>query len=369
MRGSNHGYGQRLFGNVLERHGDSEEQEERSALKETNGAKPRQRGVPLHLQRLWLSTGRHSGSVVRRKVTNTMGQATAGTREPWASPEDWEACRRWHRRFGTTYDFSSRLFPRELRQRVHALYAFVRIPDDWLDHPSPLKADVAGKLADYRVQTMAGFNGVRPNDPMLRAFLDVARSCQMTPTEPLLFLDAMESDLRVTRYPTYGDLEKYMRGSAGAVGLMLCDVIGVHRTASVTEGAMALAEAMQLTNFLRGVGEDLERGRIYLPLEDMDRFGVVEEDLYNRRCTEEFRELMRFEIRRARGLYASADRSISDLPKGMQRAVRLSRLLHSRILDRIEAANYDVFHRRARTSSTEKATTAFGVLVGRTTRR
>jgi phytoene synthase len=245
------------------------------------------------------------------------------------------------------------------------LYGFVRVPDEWVDHASPLRANAAEKLAAYRRETIEGFRGQRPNEPVLRAFLDVARECGMTPSEPLLFLDAMESDLTVTRYRTYADLERYMRGSASAVGLMLCDIMGVQRTAAITEGAMALGEAMQLTNFLRDVGEDLGRGRVYLPLEDMDRFGVTVEDLINRRKSPEFIELMDFEIRRARKLYEVADRSIPELPRAMQRPVRLSRVLYSRILNRIEASGYDVFHRRARTTSTEKLTAAVGVLMSR----
>lgn len=283
----------------------------------------------------------------------------------WATPEDWEACRALHRKFGTTYSFATRLFPAAVRPRVHALYGFVRVPDAWVDHPSPLRADIRGRLADYRRQTMEGFRGTAPADPVLRAFLDVARECNMTPTEPLLFLDAMESDLTVSRYPTYADLERYMRGSASAIGLMLCDLMGVKRTATITEGAIALGEAMQLTNFLRDVGVDLERGRIYLPLEDMDRFGVAEEDLFNRRVSPEFIGLMEFEIKRARKLYATADRAIPELPRSTQRSVRLGRVLYSRILDRIEQGGYDVFHRRARTSSSEKFGAAMRVLVSR----
>lgn len=293
-----------------------------------------------------------------------MGQATK-TITPWATAEDWEVCRALHRRFGTTYYFSTQMFPKAIRPRVHALYGFVRVPDEWVDNSAPLRSNAAERLANYRKETLEGFRGNRPGEPVLRAFLDVARECGMTPTEPLLFLDAMESDLTVTRYPTYADLERYMRGSASAVGLMLCDIMGVERTASITEGAMALGEAMQLTNFLRDIGEDLDRGRIYLPLEDMDRFGVTEEDMINRRKSAEFISLIDFEISRARRLYEVADRSIPELPRSMQRAVRLSRVLYSRILDRIVSSQYEVFRSRARTSPSEKIGAALSVILSR----
>lgn len=283
----------------------------------------------------------------------------------WASPEDWETCRALGRKFGTTYYFSTRLFPSAVRPRVDALYGFVRVADAWVNHPSPLRANIQDRLDDYRRQTMEGFRGTPPEHPVLRAFLDVARECNMTPTEPLLFLDAMASDLTVSRYPSYADLERYMRGSASTIGLMLCDIMGVKRTGEITDGAMSLGEAMQLTNFLRDVGEDLEHGRIYLPLEDMDRFGVTEEDLVNRRVSPEFIGLMEFEIKRARRLYESAERAIPHLPRSMQRPVRLARVLQGRILDRIEQSGFNVFHRRARTSSSEKFGAAVRVLVSR----
>lgn len=294
-----------------------------------------------------------------------MGSLTTSTMTRWASAEDWEACRAMRRRFGTTYYFSTRFFPTATRPRIDALYAFVRVPDAWVNHPSPLRANVHTQLEDYRRQTVAGFRGVTPASPILRTFLDVARECNMTPTEPLLFLDAMASDLSVSRYPSYADLERYMRGSASSIGLMLCDILGVKRTGEITDGAMALSEAMQLTHFLRDVGEDLEHGRIYLPLEDMDRFGVTEEDLFNRRVSPEFIGLMEFEIKRARRLYGAAEKSIPHLPVRMQRSIRLACLLQSRILDRIEQGGYSVFHRRARTTSSEKLGAAMRVLVSR----
>lgn len=294
-----------------------------------------------------------------------MGSRTTPTLTRWATPEDWETCRALGSKFGTTYYFSTRLFPSAVRPRVDALYAFVRVADAWINHPSPLRANIQDRLDDYRRQTMEGFRGTPPEHPVLRAFLDVARECNMTPTEPLLFLDAMASDLTVSRYPSYADLERYMRGSASTIGLMLCDILDVKRTGEITDGAMALGEAMQLTNFLRDVGEDLEHGRIYLPLEDMDRFGVTEEDLFNRRVSPEFIGLLEFEIKRARRLYESAERAIPHLPRSMQRPVRLARVLQGRILDRIEQSGFNVFHRRARTSSSEKFGAAVRVLVSR----
>jgi len=280
----------------------------------------------------------------------------------WATPEDMEACRQLHLRSGT-YSLTKRFFPAEIRGRIHALHGFVKLPKQWVDHATPLKADSAGKLFAYRRQTVDGFRGTAPTEPILRAFLDAALSAGITPTEPMLYLDARESDLTVSRYPTYGDLERYMRGSAGSVALMMCDVLGIARTGNITEGALAFAEAVQLTLILRDVGSDLERGRIYLPLEDLDRFGVAEEDMINRRVTGDFIALMEFEAKRARKLFSVVEGSIAFLPKPYQRPVRLSSMLCSRILDRIQQNGFDVFHRRAKTSTGDKVGAALKVMV------
>jgi phytoene synthase len=182
--------------------------------------------------------------------------------------------------------------------------------------------------------------------------------------EPLLFLSAMEQDLSTDRYSTYEELRGYMRGSAAAVGVMSCALLGLDPDAARSEAAMALGEAMQLTNFLRDIGEDAGRGRIYLPQEDRARFGVRETDILTGRATPEFRALMRFEIARARQLYAASDLAIAGIPGRGGRAVRLARVLYARILDRIEALEYDVFHARARTSRMEKLIALVKVMAG-----
>jgi phytoene synthase len=274
---------------------------------------------------------------------------------PFSEPEDHAVCRALHRRYGKTYYFASRRFPRQIRQRVDALYGFVRLPDEWVDNPGEESAgDLAERLSDYRAELIEGMHGVRPGEPVLRAFCDVAREIGLSLDEPLRFLDAMEQDLDTTRYGTYAELRAYMRGSAASVELMMCKVLEVQESDRARTGAIALGEAMQLTNFLRDIGEDLRRGRIYLPVEDIEAFGVREEELALGVVTPQFVDLMKFEIARARALYTLADPAIELLPVRARPAVRLGRVLYARILDRIEDADYDVFGTRARTSTLEK---------------
>jgi phytoene synthase len=283
----------------------------------------------------------------------------------FASVADHQECCRLHRKYGTTYYFASQGFERNTRRRVHALYGFVRVPDEWVDNPGTVSVERQRRmLREYRSQLLRGLDGVCPDHAVLRAFCDVVREVDMPLEEPLLFLDAMEQDLTVTRYPTYESLQGYMRGSASAVGMMMCSVLGAGQNPRMLHAARALGEAMQLTNFLRDVGEDAERGRIYLPQEDLESFGVEEREILEGVLSDRFTNLMKFEIGRAHALYEVADTGIPMLPSQGQKAVRLARVLYSMILDRIEEKDYDVFGHRARTSKAEKLGVATRVMLG-----
>ena len=283
----------------------------------------------------------------------------------FALPGDIEECRRLHKLHGTTYYYATQRFKPEIRRQVHALYGFVRVPDEWVDNPGDMSVqERQRKLAQYRSEMMRGYDGVCPTHPVLRAFVDVMHESAIPIEEPLIFLEAMEMDLTVRRYETYEALQRYMRGSASAVGVMMCHVLGSGQNQTALDAAMKLGEAMQLTNFLRDVGEDLDRDRIYLPLEDLDRFRVTEDEVMNGVMSDRFVALMKFEIERARQLYAESEPGILLLPKEARKAVKLGLVLYSRILDRIERRNYDVFGGRARTSTTEKAVVAAQVVLG-----
>jgi phytoene synthase len=279
----------------------------------------------------------------------------------FASTHDHAVCRSIHRRFGTTYYFATQRFPRELRQRTHAVYAFVRTPDEWVDNPAP-GSNPEQQLSDYRAEFLRGLEGVCPTHSSLRAFCDLVQETGLPVEEPLLFLDSMAMDLTTAEYHTYDDLRTYMRGSAAAVGVMMCYAMDAPITQELLACAKALGEAMQLTNFLRDIDEDGRRGRLYLPLEDLSTFDVDPNHLV---VSDRFIRLMKFEISRARTLYRVANEGIPQLPARSQPAVQIASNLYEKILDKIEEANYDVFSRRVRTSTAEKILTAGRVLVKR----
>jgi phytoene synthase len=271
--------------------------------------------------------------------------------------------RKLHRKHGTTYYLSSRLLPPETRDDVDALYGFVRTADEWVDNPED--GDLAAakeKVENWRRAMRSAWSGAVPDDPVLHAFVEAASRHSIPREEPELFLDAMATDCVKSAYADYGELRAYMRGSAASVGIMLGCVFGLDMGGRLREGAVALAEAMQMTNFLRDVGEDLRRGRVYLPEEDMRSHGVDPDMLERGEATPEFCRLMEALVGRTRRLYEQSDPAIAEIPVRHRRAVVAARVLYSRILDKIEENGYDVFRVRARTSRVEKAATLLATL-------
>ena len=268
--------------------------------------------------------------------------------------ESYELCRRVQRSHSRTYYFSTRLFPAEVRPHVHALYAFMRYADEIVDNPglSTLEEQLAA-LEAFEEETLAAMAREEVSNPVLRAFANTGRERDIAPENIAAFMKSMKMDTCVFRYPTYEDLAVYTYGSAAVVGLMMCRVLGVEDERA-EEHAEALGVAMQLSNFLRDIAEDWLRGRVYLPLEDLARFGYAEGDLAAGVVDERFVELMRFEIERARMLYAIADEGMGYVPRGRRYPVAVARELYAAILDRVEAQGYDVYTRRAETSRAGK---------------
>jgi 15-cis-phytoene synthase len=279
------------------------------------------------------------------------------------SPElrqSYRLCARIARRYGKTYAAAAMLLPAQARRHVHAVYAFCRLADDIVDERAdwPVSSRVAALAAfgdRFRTDLAAGHS----TDP---AFAAVVATVHETGIDPCCFdrfLHSMAMDFTTVSYPTWKHLCEYMDGSAAVIGEMMLPVLQPTDPAAF-QPARQLGIAFQLTNFLRDVGEDLDRGRVYLPAEDLERFSA---DPWARTVTPEWRDLMRFEIARTRQIYAAADTGLAYLPSRSARCVGTARLLYSRILDLIEAADYDVFTRRARVPTAQKSAVAIAALV------
>jgi phytoene synthase len=274
----------------------------------------------------------------------------------------YERCKELNKRYGTTYYWSTKVLPRVKQHHVWALYAFCRYADDIVDDlgPAPVEQRAAA-LADFGDRFFADLAAGRSDDPVLKAVVHTVRAFDIDPDCFRRFLRSMTMDLTVATYETWDDLLDYMDGSAAVIGEMMLPILEPLRPEALAH-ARDLGNAFQLTNFLRDIAEDLDRGRQYVPQEDLRRFGV---DLADRRVDEPFRELMRFEIARCRELYASADLGRAMLPPASARCIGAARDLYSRILVEIEEQDYDVFRKRARVSTPEKAALVARLVVRR----
>ena len=253
----------------------------------------------------------------------------------------YEQCRRLHAAHGRTYYLATLLLPPAKRPYVHALYGFARHADEFVDgagaRSDALLGWAEGAVRDLRRGASA--------DPVVLALADTLRRWSIPYEHVEAFLDSMRMDLHIRAYPTYADLGRYMYGSAAVIGLALVPILEPlpGREQDAAACASALGEAFQLTNFLRDVAEDLDRGRVYLPVEDLARFGLTRADLERRVATPRVRALVAFEAARTRARYAEARRGIALLHPSSRACVRTASTLYGGILDRLERVGYDVF--------------------------
>ncbi len=307
-------------------------------------------------------------------MTATPMLLRSGRRAPVGTPrttvslqESYERCRELNRAYGTTYYWAAQVLPRVVRHHVHALYGFCRYADDIVDDLGPVPVDVrAEALADFGDRFFRDLEHGDSSDPVLKAVVHTVRAFDLDASYFERFLRSMTMDLTVDHYRTWDDLLGYMDGSAAVIGEMMLPILGPEDLDATRPHAMDLGNAFQLTNFIRDVGEDLDRGRVYLPLEDLERFGA---DPWARRVTPEWTAAIRFQFERCAELYRSADIGISMLPPESAVAIRTARILYSEILDQVEANGYDVFTQRARVGSARKLSVAARHLGGGTVRR
>jgi phytoene synthase len=280
------------------------------------------------------------------------------------SPGDYETCREIMRRASGNYSSASRLLPARTRRHVDALYAFMRVGDDRVDVAhggfSSARAGIDAWESDFN----RAFAQAESDHPVMRAYLCTCLECSIPPDTMSAYFRAMREDLTVARYPTFSDLMHYMEGSAIPVGRAMTRILGVRTpqdAAQAQAGADSLAVAMQLSNFCRDVGQDWSMGRVYLPLEDLRRFGYSETDLAAGRVSRQFIELMEFQFARIEGYYGQA-RSTVKLLAGGRWGVMAGLEIYRGILAAIRRNGYDVFRFRAAPGHWRKAGLALQAL-------
>jgi 15-cis-phytoene synthase len=262
----------------------------------------------------------------------------------------YERCRQLHARHGRTYYLATLLLPRWKRRHVHALYGFTRYADEIVDDlDSTLDgAAQAAALRAWGERFFAGLRGAPCDDPVLPAVLHTVRAFDLDVADFEKFLGSMAMDLHTDGYATYDDLLAYMEGSAAVIGTMMAPILESADPPAAAEHARQLGLAFQLTNFIRDIGEDLDRGRVYLPAEDLERFGVGRADLATAQASRAVTELLAFEIERARAHYRAAEPGIELLAPSSRPCIRVAFDLYGGILDEVERAGYQVLAARVR---------------------
>ncbi len=278
----------------------------------------------------------------------------------------YEECKRLNALHGKTYYLATLLLPKAKRPFVHALYGFARYADEIVDDlASELsveeKAEVLGKwgngvLADLKKGTS--------QDHVGRALIDTVNRFDIPHEHFEAFLHSMTMDLTVQEYESYEDLLEYVYGSAAVIGLEMVPILGpLHNDAF--EAAKKLGIAFQLANFIRDVDEDLDRGRVYLPLKELGQFGVTRDMLEERVLTPEIIEALKFQIARVRQLQADAAAGIKMLEPSSRPCIEAASTLYCGIVDEVEKIGYDIFNHRAKTSTVRRIRVAGAAFIKR----
>lgn len=271
----------------------------------------------------------------------------SGVQPNYSLQEAYLRCKQVTRDASKSFFFSSQLLPREKRHSVRALYAFCRTTDDIVDNASD---DPTLALAEWVCQVRAP--APPADDPVLLAWHDTRSRYDLSHHLVDELLAGVAMDLTISRYVSFADLWLYCYRVASVVGLLSMGITG--SAVGAEPYAIKLGVALQLTNILRDIGEDARRGRIYVPMEDIERFGLSADDILAGVQDERFKALMRFEIQRTRQLYAESWPGIALLPPDSRLAIAAAARVYRGILDKVEANNYDVYAKRAHLKSREK---------------
>ena len=272
----------------------------------------------------------------------------------------YEVCRELNAKHGKTYYLATLLLPPGKRPYVHALYGFARYADEIVDDLASTLTDQekAEWLKSWGEKFMADVRIGYSEDAVCRSDVDTVNRWDIQHDLYESFLHSMTMDLTVTEYHSFEDLYEYVYGSAAVIGLQMLPILEP-TDEQAYESAKDLGVAFQLANFIRDVNEDLERGRVYLPLDELERFGVTRADLEKRELTENIKAALRHQIDRVRRLDQESKSGIEMLHPSSQDCINAARILYCGIANRVEQIDFDVFNKRAKVSLHTKFWVAF----------
>jgi phytoene synthase len=287
----------------------------------------------------------------------------AGIKEP-ALRASYEECKRLNSLHGKTYYLATLLLPAHKRPFVHALYGFARYADEIVDDLASTLSDQekSAHLKTWGDSVLASISTGTSTDHVGAALIDTVRRFNIPEQHFVDFLHSMTMDLTIATYKTYEDLMEYVYGSAAVIGLQMVPILGPLSDGAY-EPAKKLGIAFQLANFIRDVGEDLDRGRIYLPLDELAQFGVTKEMLYERKLTPQIVEALKFQIERVRQLQREAKPGIALLEPSSRPCISAASTLYCGIVDEVEKIGYDVFNKRAKTSTARRIRVALPAFI------
>lgn len=284
-------------------------------------------------------------------------------RIPITLEEAYEYCRQMSRHHAKTFYLASMFLPERQRRPIFAIYALLRTVDDIVDLAEDqlsnaliTSEEIRQMLEEWKAMLRACYAGDPGDDPIMIAWHDTLNHYTIPIELPFELIDGVEMDISFKPFETFDDLYVYCYKVASVVGLMTSEIFGYSDKRALGH-AVELGIAMQLTNILRDIGEDVDRGRIYLPMEDLRRFGYTAEEFMQKTMNSKFIELMKFQVDRARSYYLSAEQGIPMLKRESRFAVNLSSLNYGNILTAIEKNGYDVFSKRAYRSFFQKIST------------
>ena len=261
-------------------------------------------------------------------------------------------CKRLNSLHGKTYYLATLLLPKEKRPFVHALYGFARYADEIVDDlESSLSIDEkASALKVWGDGILADLRKGQSKDHIGRALIDTVNRFAIPIEHFEAFLHSMTMDLSITEYQTYEDLLEYVYGSAAVIGLQMVPILG-STDPRAYEAAQKLGIAFQLANFIRDVDEDLERGRVYLPIQELAEHGVSWQMLNERVLTPQIRSALQAQIKRVRALQKESEFGISLLDASSRPCIEAASELYCGIVDEVEKIDYEIFTKRATTST------------------
>lgn len=259
----------------------------------------------------------------------------------------------------SSFYYAFTLLPSHKRDAMNTIYAFCRKTDDIVDEGEESEEIKYERLRKWKIEFEKALKG-KSNYPLLNKLNNIIRQFNI-PIEPFFeLISGMEMDLQRKRYFHFDDLVQYCYKVASTVGLMCIEIFG-YKNKSAKDYAVNLGIAMQLTNILRDVGKDVEKGRIYIPQNDLLKFNYTEQELIQKKYNEKFKELMIFESKRALHFFEKAEQSINFEDKPSLFPARAMQHIYLKLLKKIRAADYDVLNKQIKVSTLEKAAISIGV--------